>query len=137
LRRRDLRNLQITTVHQNHEVPTVGGFLLFGRDRLATFPDAYIRAGCFSGIDRSNIIDSAEIEGYLPLMAEDALRFIKRNTRRALRVEGARHAEAWEFPAAALREAVINALAHALCKDFHNRCYAKEIVMQSRLAQAA
>lgn len=67
LRRSDLRTLQITTIRQNHEVPTVGGFLLFGRDRRTTFPDGYIRAGCFSGIDKSNIIDSAEITGYLPL----------------------------------------------------------------------
>jgi ATP-dependent DNA helicase RecG len=68
LRRSNLRTLQITTIHQNHEVPTVGGFLLFGRDRREAFPDAYIRAGCFGGIDKSNIIDSAEIVGCLPLV---------------------------------------------------------------------
>jgi predicted HTH transcriptional regulator len=113
LRRGDLRTLQITTIHQNHEVPTVGGFLLFGFNRRTDFPDAYIHAGCFSGIDKSSIIDSAEIGDYLPLMVEDVLRFIRRNTRRALRVEGARHAEAWEFPLTALREAIINALVHA------------------------
>ena len=67
LRQSNLRTLQITTIHQNYEVPTVGGFLLFGRDRREAFPDAYIRAGCFGGIDKSNIIDSPEIVGYLPL----------------------------------------------------------------------
>ena len=113
LRKSDLRTLQITAIHQNHEVPTVGGFLLFGRGRRATFPDAYIRAGCFSGIDKSDIIDSSEITGYLPLLVEDVLKFIKRNTRHAIHVEGTKHAEAWEFPPAALREAVINALVHA------------------------
>ena len=44
---------------------------------------------------------------------DDVLKFIKRNTRHAIRVEGAKHAEAWEFPPAALREAVINSLVHA------------------------
>jgi predicted HTH transcriptional regulator len=91
----------------------VGGFLLFGRDRREAFPDAYIRAGCFGGIDKSNIIDSAEIGGYLPLVVDDVLKFIKCNSRRALPIEGTKHAEAWEFPLAALREAVINALVHA------------------------
>jgi ATP-dependent DNA helicase RecG len=47
LRRSDLRTLQLTAIHQNHEAATVGGFLLFGSDRRATFPDSYMRAGCF------------------------------------------------------------------------------------------
>jgi len=113
LRKSDLRALQITAIYQNREVPTIGGFLLFGRDRRATFPDAYVQAGCFKGIDKSSIIDSAAIEGYLPLLVEDVLKFIKRNTRKAIRVQGTKHAESWEFPPAALREAVINALVHA------------------------
>ena len=113
MRKSDLRALQITAIYQNREVPTIGGFLLFGRDRRATFPDAYVQAGCFKGIDKSSIIDSAAIEGYLPLLVEDVLKFIKRNTRKAIRVQGTKHAESWEFPPAALREAVINALVHA------------------------
>jgi len=113
LRRSDLGTLQLTAIHQNRKVPTVGGFLLFGRDRRATFPDAYVRAGRFKGIDNSNIIDSAEIVGYLPQLVEDVLKFIQRNTRHAIHVEGTKHAESYEFPPAALREAVINALVHA------------------------
>jgi ATP-dependent DNA helicase RecG len=93
LRKSDLRILQITAIHQNHEIPTVGGFLLFGRDRRETFPDAYIRAGCFSGVDKNEIIDSVEIVGYLPLLVEDVLKFIQRNTRHAIRVESTKHAE--------------------------------------------
>ncbi len=113
MRKSDLRALQITAIHQNREVPTIDGFLLFGRDRRATFPDAYVQAGCFKGSDKSSIIDSAAIEGYLPLLVEDVLKFIKRNTRNAIRVQGTKHAESWEFPPAAPREAVINALVHA------------------------
>jgi hypothetical protein len=32
----------------------------------------------------------------------------------------------------AVNEAILNALVHRLCKAFHNRCYVKSIVMQSR-----
>jgi predicted HTH transcriptional regulator len=37
----------------------------------------------------------------------------------------------------ALREALVNTLIHALCEALHKVCYAKEILMQSRLAEAA
>ncbi len=113
LKRGDLRTLQLTTLHQNREVPTVGGILLFGRDRAKLFPDAHTRAGCFAGTDRTTILDSADIRAHLPLAVDEALHFVKRNTRRALAIRGARHAETWEFPLVALREAVINALVHA------------------------
>ena len=113
LKRSDLRTLQLTTLHQHRQVPTVGGFLLFGRDRRKLFPEAYLRAGCFAGTDRSTILDTADIRVLLPLAADEALHFIKRNTRRRLDIRGTRHAEAWEYPLVALREAVINALVHA------------------------
>jgi predicted HTH transcriptional regulator len=77
------------------------------------FPDAYLRAGCFAGADRATILDTADIRVHLPLAVDEALHFIKRNTRRALTIRGTRHAEAWEYPLVALRVAVINALVHA------------------------
>lgn len=113
LRKNDLKTLQLTTDHQSREVPTVGGILLFGRNRQSVFPDARIRAASFAGTDRSSILDSAEIDSCLPRAIEEALLFIKRNMRRAIRVEGTRHSESWEFPLVALREAVVNAVVHA------------------------
>ena len=43
-------------------MPTVGGVLLFGRDRLAHFPDAWIQAGRFEGTDKAAILDQAPTE---------------------------------------------------------------------------
>jgi tetratricopeptide (TPR) repeat protein len=37
------------TEYQGHQVPTTGGLLLFGRDRLRHFPDAWIQVGRFRG----------------------------------------------------------------------------------------
>lgn len=37
--------LRITVEHQGRQVPTIGGLLLFGKDRFARFPDAWIQAG--------------------------------------------------------------------------------------------
>ncbi|MEI7728930.1 MAG: helix-turn-helix domain-containing protein [Verrucomicrobiota bacterium] len=113
LRKSELRSLQLVTLHQGHEVPTVGGMLLFGLDRLKHFPDAFIRAGSFAGRDKQTILDSQDITGQPVQAIEDALQFVRRNIRRALRVEQTRSTEAWDFPLLALREAIINAVVHA------------------------
>jgi predicted HTH transcriptional regulator len=42
LRKRDLATLRLVTEHQGRRVPTAGGVLLFGIDRLRHFPDAWI-----------------------------------------------------------------------------------------------
>jgi predicted HTH transcriptional regulator len=49
LRPQDYKTLRITTEHQGRQVPTIGGLLLFGPDRLSRFPDAWIQAGGFGG----------------------------------------------------------------------------------------
>jgi ATP-dependent DNA helicase RecG len=113
LKRVDLRSLQLTTLHQRREVPTVGGVLLFGVKRVEIFPQAFIRAGCFQGADKSQILDSAEIRSHPAQAVEEVLNFVKRNTRRAVEIHGAQNQEVWEFPLVAIREAVINALVHS------------------------
>lgn len=113
LKRSDLRTLQLTTRHQGREVPTNGGVLLFGADRSAVFPDSILRAGCFAGKDRTEILDAADISTHLPLAVDAALRFVRRNTRSALQVKGTRHDAVPEYPVLAVREAIANAIVHA------------------------
>jgi ATP-dependent DNA helicase RecG len=108
----DLRTMGILTHEQGRLVPSVGGLLLFGPDRLTTFPDAFLRAGCFVGADKSVIVDSADIKDYLPRVVDQAIAFARRNTRRALAIRGTRSVDSWEFPLLALREAITNALVH-------------------------
>ena len=36
-------NLRITAEYQRKRVPTIGGLLLFGKDRFARFPDSWIQ----------------------------------------------------------------------------------------------
>lgn len=113
LKKKDLHTLQLVTTHHRREVPTVGGVLLFGVDRLKHFPDAWLRAGFFEGVDKNVILDSANITTHPALAVEEAIRFVHRNTRRAVEVKTVRHREVWEFPVVALREAITNALVHA------------------------
>jgi ATP-dependent DNA helicase RecG len=113
LSRNDLQVLGILTQEQGRLVPTVGGLLLFGQERLTTFPDAFLRAGRFAGSDKTTILDSADLKDYLPRVVDQALAFVQRNTRRAVAIHGSRNSESWEFPLLALREAITNALVHA------------------------
>ena len=49
--------LRVITEHQGRQVPTIGGLLLFGKDRFVRFPDAWIQAGRFAGSNRARLVD--------------------------------------------------------------------------------
>lgn len=106
--------LRVTTEHQGRQVPTIGGLLLFGKDRFARFPDAWIQAGRFAGTDRARQFDSVEIRSFLPRVAEEAMGFARKHLTHESVIEGVRREERWSVPlAAAIREALMNAVVHA------------------------
>jgi ATP-dependent DNA helicase RecG len=49
LTRSELQTLKIVTSYQGRIVPTIGGLLLFGADRLNHYPDAWVQVGRFAG----------------------------------------------------------------------------------------
>ncbi len=110
---RSLSTLRIAAEHQGRQVPTIGGLLLFGKDRLSRFPDAWIQAGRFAGVNRARVLDSTEIRSYLPLAAEEAVAFARKHLTHESIIEGVRRVDRWSVPLVAVREAVINAVVHA------------------------
>jgi len=113
LRRGDLETLRLITVHQGRKVPTVGGMLLFGKERERYFPDAWMQAGRFQGTDRSRIVDRAEIRSHLVQTVEEAIAFVQKHTLHGAEIGGVRRTERWTIPLVSVREAVVNAVAHA------------------------
>jgi predicted HTH transcriptional regulator len=113
LTRAAFHTLRITTRHQNREVPTIGGCLLFGKNRFDRFPDSWVQAGRFAGPDRSRILDSAEIRPPLPWAAEEAIAFVQKHLSREAVIGPVRRVDRWTVPAVAVREAIINAIVHA------------------------
>lgn len=111
--RRDLETLRLVTEYQGRKVPTVGGMILFGKTREDHFPDAWIQAGRFAGTDRSHIVDRTEIRSLPALAVEEAIGFVQKHTLYGAEIGPVRRKERWSLPPAALREAVINAVAHA------------------------
>lgn len=113
LRRGDLETLGQVRRVQGRLVPTVGGMVLFGRERLAHFPDAYLQVGRFAGTTRVDLVDRADLTDYPVDAIEQAVRFVERNTRLGMAVGRVRRTDVPAVPPAALREALVNAVVHA------------------------
>ncbi|WP_457767777.1 ATP-binding protein [Cyanobium sp. ULC084] len=87
--------------------------ILFGRERAQHFPDAWIQAGRFAGIDKSRILDRIEIHS-LPVQAvEAAIAFVQKHSWHGATIGAVRRSDRWSLPPAAVREALINAVVHA------------------------
>ena len=113
LTRSNLETLRLLTPQQGRLVPTAGGVLLFGRDRLAHFPDAWIQAGRFGGTDKAVILDHVDIRTPLVGAVEEAVAFVEKHALRGVAIGRVRHRERSNLPPVAVREAVVNAVAHA------------------------
>ncbi len=113
LKKDDLKTLRLIVEHQGKYVPTIAGILLFGKNREKHFPDAWIQAGRFFGIDKSKITDSIEIHDYPVVAIESALAFVQKHATLSLEIDAAKRTETWNIPLKAVREAIINAVTHA------------------------
>lgn len=107
------RSLGLVVGQGGRELPTIGAVLLFGKNRGRLFPSATIRCARFLGKDTTKFLDQTEIEEHLPKAVESVVTFIERHTRRGIEIGRVRRREVPEYPVAAVREAVINAVVHA------------------------
>jgi ATP-dependent DNA helicase RecG len=110
---KDLETLRLVVTHQGNHVPTVGGMLLFGKNRYQYFPDAWIQAGRFLGTNKSQITDTVTIRSHLALAVEEAIHFVRKHATLALEIKDAQRIERWSIPFQAVREAIVNAVVHA------------------------
>lgn len=110
---KDLESLRLVARYQGHLVPTVGGMLLFGKEREMIFPDAWIQCGRFIGKDKAHIFDHIEIHEHLPVAVERVMEFLKKHAMRGADFSELRRRDVWSIPLTILREAVVNAVVHA------------------------
>ncbi len=113
LKRSDLETLRLIVKYQGRMVPTVGGMVLFGKERDRHFPDAWIQAGRFRGTDKSHIADNTAIRSYPPQAVEEVIAFVQKHTVHGVEIGPVRRKERWNLPPVAVREAIINAVVHA------------------------
>ena len=113
LMKKDFESLRLVAKHQGHLAPTVGGILLFGKDREMIFPAAWIQCGRFTGKDKANIFDHIDIHDHLPIAVERVMEFFKKHAMRGADFSELRRKDVWSVPLTILREAVVNAVVHA------------------------
>jgi ATP-dependent DNA helicase RecG len=108
-----LKNLEILTDYEGAEVGSVVGLLLFGKTPQRYLPQANISLVRYKGKEiNDNIIDRAEVVGTLVNQIEEAVKFIKKNTRLSSRIVGLKRQDIPEYPEEAFREIITNAIAH-------------------------
>jgi ATP-dependent DNA helicase RecG len=88
------------------------GVLFFARNVRHFFNQAYITCLLAKGADKVHILDRKDFTGGIVSDIEESLRFIERNTRMAYRIEKLQREDIPEYPMAALREAITNAVMH-------------------------
>ena len=106
-------NLKILKQENNNFIATVGGLLLFGKDPQKFLPQAVIKLAVFDGNDTtSKMLDKKEIAGTLPLQIEETEKIIQFYMKKSSEIEGFKRIYKTEYPTEAIREVVINAIAH-------------------------
>ena len=96
--KKDMESLRLVARYQGHLVPTVGGMLLFGKDREMVFPDAWIQCGRFIGKDKADILDHIDIHEHLPVAVERVMEFLKKHAMRGADFSELRRKDVWSIP---------------------------------------
>lgn len=104
----------------NDGVPTLAGLMTFSKYPQAYFPQLCITAISLPGTEQGTVgkdgerfIDNRRITGAIPDMLEEAVEFVRKNSRTKTIIDdnGCR-ADKPEYPVTAVREAILNALIH-------------------------
>jgi ATP-dependent DNA helicase RecG len=96
----------------NQARPTYAALLLFGRHPQQWVPSASIMAARFPGLAFSDEFIKQEIRGTLPDQLRQAEVFVRDHLRSTARLVGLTRQETPEYPLEAVRELLVNAVAH-------------------------
>ncbi|MEQ0560578.1 ATP-binding protein [Amycolatopsis sp. NEAU-NG30] len=100
------------------DVASVGGLLALGRYPQEHFPQVMLTFVHYPTPEGANaetgerFVDNVVAEGPIPVIVRDALLTVRKNMTRRSVVRGAGRVDIWQYPEAALREAIVNALVH-------------------------
>lgn len=94
------------------------GLLFLGKDPASYFTQCRIFSDAFRGkVADSNPADQLTLSGPAPVMVRQVWEFVQKNTRHPIRVAGLTRISLNEYPEEAVREAVVNAIAHRNYED--------------------
>ncbi len=94
------------------------GLIFLGRNPSLRFPQCRIFADAFKGkLAESKPADQMTLSEAAPSMVKQVWKFVQNNTRHPMRVNGLVRFSLDEYPEEAVREAVVNAIAHRNYED--------------------
>ena len=113
-----LRGLIWQDSQSGEHYATAAGIVILARDPSVVFPQCRILADAYRGVEPDgDPRDHEDIRAPIPVAVDRALAFIDRNTRHPMKVVGLNRVRIDEYPAEALREALVNAIAHRQYED--------------------
>lgn len=86
--------------------------LLFGKNPQKFFSQVKIRCARFKGTEGLDFIDMKILEGTIPELRENAMKFAMQHIRHGVFFDANRRYDKWEYPLRAVEETLNNALAH-------------------------
>ncbi|MBN2550103.1 MAG: putative DNA binding domain-containing protein [Anaerolineales bacterium] len=92
--------------------PTYAALLLFGKYPQQWLPNGTILAAHFIGASPADQFIKQDIQGTLPEQLFQIEAFLRENMRQVVRLVGFKHEETSEYPLEAVREVLVNAVAH-------------------------
>lgn len=121
-----LLNTYLTVENRGRVMPTVAALLMFGRMPNKHVPQAGVTAVCYPGAEKDyEAKERLKIRGSVVALRgrdgeitetgviERTVEFVRRNTNvKAWLEDGVRRQERWDYPVEAVREAIVNAIAH-------------------------
>ncbi len=112
LQRGCLTQVDPSAKRQRELRPTYAGLLLFGREPQRWLRSSEILVVRYAGTIMNDRFIKEEIRGTLPEQIHRAEAFVVSNMRRGVRLLGLDRVEETEYPVEAVREAIVNAVAH-------------------------
>jgi len=113
-----LRGLVWHESESREHYATAAGVVLLAKDPSAVFPQCRVLADAYrSSVPDGEPRDHEDIRGPMPVVIERAIAFIDRNTRHPMKVVGLNRVRLDEYPVEALREGLVNAVAHRQYED--------------------
>ena len=98
--------------------PTAAGLLLAAKDPTSLFPHCRVQLDVYPGTtDDDEAVIAETIRASVPETIDQVVAVLQRSTRKTPRVIGLRRIELPEYPEVAIREALVNALAHRDYED--------------------
>jgi len=123
-----LKNLKIITERRK---PTLAGLLFFGIHPQSYLPYAKITAAYIAGEDISvPPADKKDFEGKIPEMLENFMRYLRIYLREEHRIKSLEPEAYPEIPEEAVREAIVNAVAH---RDYTVRAPIRVFIFRDRI----